>query len=400
MEYYTNSKITELPHLLGTQYTKSISDGQIKEQYQLRYLVLNDEANSFIKSLPISYEEHALANTSRDERGGFTIVTAQYGEAGMTDDALQNEDGEIHWWTLSNGKYTYHVKKLVRNTPEAIKAFCERCKTSYGYTADETSVSMSPSYGEKYVYAEATFTENESQGGSSGGGDFNDDEADEKGNIEAVESVSMSNSQDVIPIPLDQYLFGEFGVIWKDLYDLVKDEDSGKRIYREAGELGVVKYTGWYDATDDNLKNLEEGKGVIQATETVSKANVDKCRLMLQNIPSATITNITVTFNNSISSRSPLSLNTIKAKLSDAGTLSDSISMSGFSMSTPESLKKTRDTNGKEHPLEVKWQNLGSSFDVSSVKKKYGKNQMPYYTGQYTTQYKTVISFTADTSHT
>lgn len=400
MEYFTNNKITELPHLLGTQYTKSVSDGQIKEQYQLRYIVLNDEVNSFIQSLPINYEEHALASTSRDERGGFTIVTAQYGEAGMTDDALQNEDGEIHWWTLSSGKYTYHVKKLVRNTPEAIKAFCERCKTSYGYAANETSVSMSPSYGEKYVYAEATFTENESQGGSSGGDDFNDDEADENGNIEAVESVSMSNSQDVITIPTDQYLYGEFGVDWKSIYDLVQDEDSGKRVYREEGALGVVKYSGWYDATDDNLKSLEEGKGVIQATETVSKANVDKCRLMLQNIPTATITNITVTFNNSISSRSPLSLNTIKAKLSDAGTLSDSISMSGFSMSTPESLKKTRDTNGKEHPLEVKWQNLGCSFDISSVKKKYGKNQMPYYTGNYTTQYKTVISFTTDTSHT
>ena len=398
MKYFSNSKISELPYLLGTQYTKSISDGQIKEQYQLRYIVLNDEVNSFISSLPISYEDHALTSTSRDERGGFSIVTAQYGEAGLTDEALQNEDGEIQWWTLSNGKYTYHVKKLVLNNPDAIKDFCEYCKTSYGYTADETSVSMSPSYGEKYVYAEATFTENDSQSGA--GGDFNDDKADENGNIEAVESVSMSNSQDVISIPVEQYLFNEFNVDWKDLYELVQAEDSGKVIYREKGELGIVAYSGWYNATDDNLKTLQDGNVFKGESDTVSKKNVDKCRLMLEDIPSTTITNITVTFNNTISSRSPISLNTIKAKLSDAGTLSDSISMAGFSMDTPEQLKTVRDTNGKEYTLEVKWQNLGCNFDVNSVKKKYGKNQMPYYTGHYTTQYKTVISFTRDTSHT
>lgn len=398
MEYFTNSKISELPYLLGTQYTKSISDGQVKEQYQLRYIVLNDEVNSFISSLPISYEEHALTNTTRDERGGFSIVTAQYGEAGLTDEALQNEDGEIQWWTLSNGKYTYHVKKLVLNNPDAIKDFCEYCKASYGYTADETSVSMTPSYGEKYVYAEATFTENESQGGA--GGDFNDDKADENGNIEAVESVSMSSTQDVVSIPVEQYLFNEFNVDWKDLYELVQAEDSGKVIYREKGELGIVGYSGWYNATDDNLKTLQDGNVFKGASDTVSKKNVDKCRLMLEDIPSATITNITVTFNNTISSRSPISLDSIKAKLSDAGTLSDSISMAGFSMDTPEQLKTIRDTNGNEYALEVKWQNLGCTFDVNSVKKKYGKNQMPYYTGRYTTQYKTVISFTRDTSHT
>ena len=62
-------------------------------------------------------------------------------------------------------------------------------------------------------------------------------------------------------------------------------------------------------------------------------------------------------------------------------------------MEIPEYMKKQKDTEGNEYPLEVKWQNLGTSFDIHSVKKKYGKNQMPYFTGNYTTQYKTVVNF-------
>ena len=392
MDYFTTDKITELPHLLEERYSKHIADAQIKEQYERKFLVLNAEVNSFIESLPASYKEHALSNTSAEQRGGFSIVTAQYGDAGLTDEALSTEDGEIQWWTLSSGKYTFHVKKLVLNTPQAIKTFCEHCKASYGYSAEETSVSLSPSYGERYVYAEATFTENESQGGSGGGDDFNDDEADENGQIDEVEGISLSSSRDAISPSMEYWLFKNLDVGYEDLKQIADEEDKGAFIFRKQGDLnGIVKQDGWYDATNDSIKDIESGASCKRAASDIfSPERVAKARKLSQHIPSYTVTNITATFTGKISSRNPLSINDITDKLTNIGKTSETISVSGYSMPIPENLKKL-EAGSMVYNLDAKWIDMGANFDLTNVKKKYCKKNMPYYVGNYTHSFTTQI---------
>lgn len=397
MDYFTTDKITELPHLLEERYSKHIAEAQTKEQYERKFLVLNTEVNSFIEALPASYKEHALCNTNTEQRGGFSIVTATYGDAGLTDDALSMEDGEIQWWTMSSGKYTFHVKKLVLNNPQAIKAFCEQCKTAYGYSAEETSVTLSPTYGERYVYAEATFTESDSQGGSGGGSgsdDFNDDEADENGQIDEVEGISLSSSRDTISPSERLWLWKNLGAGMDDLKKIAEEEDKGAIIFRKQGDLnGIVKNDGWYDATNDNIKDIETENALrCHSSETHSPERVAKARELSQSIPAYSVTNLTATFSGKISSRAPLSIADITSKLTNIGKTSDTISVSGYSMPIPENLKKL-EVGGMVYNLDVKWIDMGANFDLTNVKKKYCHKNMPYYVGHYTHSFTTQIRF-------
>ena len=164
----------DLPYLIDTRYTKWTSEGVVKEKYQRRWVVLISEINSFIEALDVSYNEFALASVERDDRGTITVVTATYGDAGLSDEFL-DKDGELAWWTLSNGVYTYHIKRWVNNNPDSIKDFCISCRTSYGYEDKEVSVTCNPIAGEPRVMCEATFTRTEEEingeGGDSGSGD-------------------------------------------------------------------------------------------------------------------------------------------------------------------------------------------------------------------------------------
>jgi hypothetical protein len=97
-----------------------------------------------------------LQTPSKEERGPLTIITLTYGDQGLTDS--YNEDGEISWWSCSNGVLSYHIRRWVTNTPNDIKSFCQSCMTNYGYKKDEVTVTCNPTPGEARVMCEAVFT--------------------------------------------------------------------------------------------------------------------------------------------------------------------------------------------------------------------------------------------------
>lgn len=131
---YTKPEM-ELPCLISKKYSKNIQDGAIKDKWELKWAVLTEEVNSFIQDLETSYNDLALSDVSRDERGPLTILTANYGDTGLTDD--YDEDGEISWWSYNGSQLTFHIKRWVVNTPDDIKNFIYQCLNNYGYKEDE-----------------------------------------------------------------------------------------------------------------------------------------------------------------------------------------------------------------------------------------------------------------------
>lgn len=384
----------DLPYNIDTRYFKQVQDGIIKEKYEQRWVVLTEEVNSFIEALPQSFNELALSGVSRDDRGPLNVVTVNYGEAGLSED--YDGDGELTWWTLSNGIYTYHIKRWVENTPDAIKAFCEHCKQDYGYQPEEVSVSCNPTAGEPRVMCEGTFTPNQYEGGNN---DFNEDNADENGMTEEANGIQFGSRMNSCDIPTDLYLMKKMGlpqVTVNKLLDIVEEEDGGRVIYLEAGAMGGrVKVSGWYHATDNNPQSLN--KPWQAEGGNITRQNVINARRYSKNVPQATYPSISVSINTVIKKKEKITLQHISSRCGKAGTKSEDIDLLGIKMGVPNDLKKARDPEGHEYDMKTEWLNEGYSFDANHVKKKIGLNGQRYYEGNGTQNYSTISTLIHDT---
>ena len=101
----------QLPYNIDNRYSKNIQEGTVKEKWECRWVVLTEEVNTFISNLEKSYNDLALVDVTRDDRGPLTVVTANYGDSGLTDG--YDGDGEISWWSCSGGVLSYHIRRWV-----------------------------------------------------------------------------------------------------------------------------------------------------------------------------------------------------------------------------------------------------------------------------------------------
>lgn len=363
----------DLPFNIDNRYSKWYSENELKEKYECRWVVLTEQANEFITALAPDYEGLALSNIARDDRGPLTIITASYGEAGW------DEDGELTWWTLSNGVYTYHIRRRVKNDADSIKEFCEHCKHDYGYEEKEVSVNCSPTFGEEYIYCEGTFTETEEEEPEWG---TNEESGEENDIIEETESVNFSSSVTQVPIPIWSYLEKVLGFThpW-DVSDFQEAVDSGKYVWRNAGDFGNgIKQDGWYEAGDNNPQAWDE-----PTYTAYTKEMVDKCRQAKKQIPTVPILVLKASFRTKVSSKDKLTLN----KLSVSGA-----SSAPSALQIPNELQSV-EWGGHTYDLNTKWVKEGTSFDGSSVKKHnpLSPQGQTFYTGTKTDSYVTLTTF-------
>lgn len=396
----------DLPYLIDTRYTKWTSEGVVKEKYQRRWVVLISEINSFIEALDVSYNEFALASVERDDRGTITVVTATYGDAGLSDEFL-DKDGELAWWTLSNGVYTYHIKRWVDNNPDSIKDFCISCRTSYGYEDKEVSVTCNPIAGESRVLCEATFTRTEEEingeGGDSGSGDGDgDDETEEADGIQVTSSVQeiTLDTHTAVSKKLD------LPVAARE-FEIAHGVKTGKLVCKRVGDLGgYIKQKGWYDATDDNPQAWAEPIYKIEK-QTWDEPYITKINNAMAGTYTAMVPCIHVSISTKKTSQDKINVSSFAGMMNDVGALSDNISIGGVSMSIPKSIK-VKDSDGNEYPATTKWLYEGASFDGSSVRAKTksklttsadGKpvrELKKYYEGRVTHSYRTVTTLNID----
>ena len=363
----------DLPFNIDNRYSKWYSENELKEKYECRWVVLTEEANNFILALAPDYQGLALSNVARDDRGPLTIITATYGEAGY------DEDGELTWWTLSNGIYTYHIKRRVKNDAEHIKEFCEHCKRDFGYDEKEVSVNCSPTFGEEFIFCEGTFTETEEEEPEWG---TDPETGNEKDIIKETEAVNFSSSITQVPIPIWSYLekILDYTHPW-DVSDFQEAVDSGKYVWREEGDFGDgIKKSGWYETGDNNPQAWDS-----PTYTRYSKQMVDKCRQSKKQIPTVPILVLKATFRSTISSKEKLTLDL----LSTAPTAE-----------VPSSLKipaelQFIDWGGHTYELNTKWVHEGMNFDGSSVKKHnpLSNKGNTFYTGTLTDSYVTLTTF-------
>lgn len=396
----------QLPYLIDTRFTKWTSEGVVKEKYERRWVVLINEINSFIESLDLSYNELALSSVERDDRGAMSVVTAIYGDSGLTDDFL-DKDGELTWWTLSNGVYTYHIKRWVNNDPDSIKAFCVSCQSSYGYDEKEVSVMCNPIAGEPRVMCEATFSRTEEEVSEESGGGSGEEEEDET-ETEEADGIQVTSSLQEITLDTQKAVAKRLGIEVHDTrFTIAQNVKSGIYVAKKAGELGgYIKEDGWYDATEDNIQGWE--KPVYTFEDGWTENDIARVNNLMTGTYTATVPCIHVSISTKKTSEDKIKVSSISGMMSGVGAMTDSISVGGASMSIPESLTKVKDSAGNEYPAETKWLYEGASFDGSSVRVKTksklttsvdGKpvrELKKCYEGRVTHSYRTVTTLAPD----
>ena len=375
----------QLPYNIDTRFFKWVQEAEQKEKYEQRWAVLTVAVNPFVEALPKSHNGLALSNVSREDRGPLTIVTVTYGDGELSSD---KEDGEISWWTLSGGVYTYHIKRWVSNTPDAIKAFCNHCISSYGYEKEEVNVQCSPVAGEARVMCEATFTPdvevNEEDDPTT---EWEEDTPPEETESENAESFQCSSTIDTLTPSAALYLELKLGVHdGRGIIKIVNAVEAGEVTYREAGSMGGrIKNAGWYSTDDTNPNALDSPVYSESGDET--KDNVDQARVLLKSIPDVMVPSLRVTMVSKVTSSSKVSMSTLTGKMSGAGSMSDSIG----SISTP-AITYGWDAEGTQYPVKsVKWLKEGASFDGTSVRKRSSLTTgKTFYEGTMSESYRSV----------
>ena len=361
---------SQLPYLIDTRYQKWTSEGVVKEKYERRWVVLISEITSFIEALDISYNELALVSVERDDRGGMSIVTATYGDAGLSDEFL-DADGELTWWTLSNGVYTYHIKRWVNNNPDDIKAFCNHCKSAYGYEDKEVSVMCNPVAGESRVMCEASFSRTEEEvSGDSGGGSGEGEEEEDETETEEADGIQVTSSLQELTLDTHTAVAKRLNLgIADTAFTIAQDVKAGKLVFKRAGDLGgYIKEDGWYDATDDNPQAWSAPKYKVEANNGWDVHNITKINNAMAGTYTVTVPCIHVSISTKKTSEDKIKVSSFGGMMSGVGALSDTISIGGASMSIPESLKKVKDSAGNEYEATTQWLYEGASFDGSSVR--------------------------------
>lgn len=368
-----------------------IEEGQEKVKYEQKWAVYTTEVNSFIQNLPTSYEGKSLQTPSREEKGPLTIVTITYGDKDLRSE--YDGDGEISWWSCSGGVLSYHIRRWVNNTPDAIKAFCSSCMNSYGYEKDEVTVSCNPVAGEPRVMCEATFTpdiEVEEENDPTTGDNW-DDPDEEPEDQEETESFNCSSTLDTLTPSAETYLQVKLKVTDpRDIIKIVNGVEAGELVYRKAGDFGGrIKADGWY-RTDDTNPNALDDPAYYDNGETTKK-NVDDARVLLKNIPDVVVPSLRVTTTTKVTSKNKVTMQSLNNSMGEAGSMSSSISGGGMSMNAP-TFTHAWDSEGNQYPIQkTEWLNEGTSFDGSSVRKRSSLTTgKTFYEGTKSTSYRSI----------
>lgn len=380
----------ELPFLIETRNYKWFEDGKEKNKIDEVWAVLTENVNNFIEQLPSSKSGKSLNQPSVEKRGPLSIVTVSYGDKAFS------QNGEIDWWSCSNGVLSFHIRRWIKNTPTDIKNFCQSCMTSYGYEADEVTVSCNPEVGETYTMCEATFTPDietnsdydptvDDNWGESGG-ESGEEEIGEEG-----ESINSSSTIDTITPSPELYLSVKMGSTqpW-ELVNIVNGVESGELVYLAVGDMGNgVKVAGWYRADDTNPNTIKNPKYYDNGDTT--KERVDRARVYLKSVPDVMVPSIRVTVTKKVTAADKMSLSSISNSMSNAGTETTTISAGSTTIPAPQEIK-AKDAEGNEYVIsETVWMNEGSSFDGSSIRKRSSLTTgKTFYEGTSSTSYRSI----------
>lgn len=381
----------ELPYNIDTRMFKWVQEGETKQKYEQKWVTYTEQANSFIEQLPHSYEGLSLQTPSREDRGPLTIITVTYGDSELTEDYVG--DGEITWWTLSSGVYTFHVKKWVTNTPDAIKTWCEYCMSSYGYEDEEVSVDCSPVAGEPRVMCHATFTPDIETN------EANDPTTDEEGGEEEVkeeaQSINCSSQIDVVGNTKEQYAMARYPYNYQHILEVLDAVEGGRVVYRNSGDFGGrVKLSGWYSTDDTNPNALD----TPIYTDTTSQ--VAQWKASLEVLPDILVPSLRVSISNKLTSKNMITPQSMSSKMLKAGNKTDQISSGGFTLSAPAANMEVEDTQGNKYKIEqTKWLYEGCSYDVTATKaRKSYKTGKTFYEGTCSESWRTTYVFWNDTT--
>ena len=382
----------ELPYNIDTRMYKWVQDGETKQKYEQKWVILTEQANNFIEQLPHSYEGLALQSPSREDRGPLTIVSVTYGDNELNQDYVG--DGEICWWTLSNGVYTYHVKKWVTNTPENIKAWCEYCMNSYGYEDKEVSVNCNPVAGEPRVMCEATFTPDIETNEANDPTTDEGEEGEEEEVKEEAQSINCSSQIDVVGNTKEQYAKARYKGQADHILAVLDAVEAGRVVYRKTGDFGGrVKFSGWYSTDDTNPNALDN------PVYTETDKQVARWKAALEVLPDIVVPSMRVSVSNKVTSKNMITTQTMSSKMMKAGTKSDTLTSGGFSMAAPTKME-VEDTQGNKYLIEqFKWLYEGCSYDVTGTKaRKSYKTGKVFYEGTCTDSFRTTYVFMNDTT--
>lgn len=380
----------ELPYNIDTRYFKNVSEGNTKEKYEQRWVVLTEKVNDFVKGVEHTYNGKALSGIDREDRGPLTVVTLNYGEAELND--KYDGDGETEWWTFGGSVYSYHIRRWVTNTASAIKAFCTSCVTSYGYEKDEVSVSVTPNAGAPRVMCEATFTpnieieeENDPTTGENWGGEKEEDNISESSN-----GYQIQVSWDVIDLPLYIWVAHECGceeAEARTYISVVQKLQRGELRWLEAGSMGgQVKTSGWYSTDDTNPNAIDYPE---YSEEIAPKDRITDCEVAMAGVPQLQVPTTRVTTTKTIKASERQTLQNLLNNSANLTGSSNSINVGGANISPPSELHG-RDTYGRASwPVTSNmWQPEGATFDASSVRKKSSlATGKTYYEGTMTQTY-------------
>lgn len=377
-EIYSKAGIT-LPYLIDIHHEKWLESNETKYRYTKKYVVLNSEVNKFIDEAPLEYEGKGLSSTSREDNGRLTIVTLVYGEA-----FDPKYDGFLEWWTTSQGLWTYHIRKRIKNNVANIRNFCEDCLIPR-YRMENDFASAIPEPGAEYIYGEASWSEkageDDTQEGG-GGGDWGDDTPEQ----ETVDSVQFSSSTEQVPIPPWVYVMHQMGLREDEILQLqyiMQKVDSGEIVYKKAGDLGgLIKTDGWYEV-DNNPQAWTSTTSSIEVTPE----KIARVKYHLQNVAPLTAPVIRCTISKTTKSSDKITMSSLSAKLGNAGSTSATVSAGGLSLPAPEGIKKAC----SPYSVEVSWMDEGTGFDTTSVELRKNQLGRSYYKGTLTQSYRTVV---------
>lgn len=424
----------QLPYNIDNRYFKNISQGEVKEKYECRWVVKTEEANSFIQSVPHSFNGLALGDINRDDRGPITLLTINYGDGELSED--YQGDGQITWWSFGGSVYSFHIKRWVQNTPQKIKQFIQHCLNDYGYSKDQVTVNCNPIAGEPRVMCQATFTPRDTdEWGNNTGGDFNQDNTDQDGIQEQGQSIQFDTSIDSMTVPVRSYISYKLNITVgeaEDLGKLVGRIDNGELVYKKQGQYGGAfpPASGWYLA-DDNPQAFQSSPEVPE-DHYRTPVNVASYRQAKQTVPDATFVSLKVTFTSKVKSKEKLTYKKLSKKFSETGkreqgslgrvekdptdtntqilegtsitngggkidglsiSKNPQINVGGSKMTIPANCWIARDTQGHTYPLQCSWLNEGISFDAKKVKSKVSSKLQRYYEGSMVRSYRTLSTF-------
>lgn len=379
----------KLPYELENKVYKWISEGEEKRRYELKWAVESSTSNQFVEQLSNVHGGLALSNLGLEARGPLTIVSATYGDAQFTDS--QN----VSWWTLSNGVYSFHIRRLVANNSTAIKAFCADCRHNYGYKPKEVSVTCNPQAGDEKVVCEATFTEENQvtteEDDYTPPPEGEEGEAPEEVIQESGTSMQMASTINTIPVDAGTYLNKKIGgQKGNRLLSFCSRVESGEYRWVDAGTWGTNKpsKSGWFSTAQDASPTALEPNSYL--TGEYSQDDVQAAIVALKSIPSVMVPQIRVTITTKVTSASKLTMASMGASSSSAGSTTKSINESGVTMNVPAGLTKAKDTEGNEYELETEWLDEGTSFDISNIETKTSLSGKKFYQGVKTHSYSTI----------